>query len=177
MRPASGDTITGSDACSRMYRGEMVDRSLEEPLDLARVEVDRDHPLGPGRLEHVGDEAGRDRLATLGLAVLAGVAVERAHRGDPLGRCPVGRIDHDQVLHDRVVHRVIVDAVVALDHEDVRTADRLSEPAAHFAVGELDQVVVTQLDVEMCRHLQCEFGMGASRVQGQSLGGDLLHEQ
>ena len=38
-------------------RGEMVDRTLEEPLDLTRVEIDRDHPLGAGLFEHVGDEA------------------------------------------------------------------------------------------------------------------------
>ena len=65
-------------ALEHRHRREVIDRPVEEALDLAGVEVDRDHPLGAGGLEHVGDQAGRDRLAALGLAVLAGVAVERA---------------------------------------------------------------------------------------------------
>ena len=133
------------------HRGEVVDRTVEEALDLAGVQVDRDHPLGTGGLEHVGHEAGGDRFATLGLAVLAGVAVERADGGDALGRRAVRGVDHDQVLHQRVVDRALVDAVVALDDEHVRPADRLTEAAADLAVGELDEVVVTEFDVEVAR--------------------------
>ena len=65
----------------------------------------RHHAVGAGGREHVGDELGGDRLAALGLAVLAGVAVEGADRGDALGRRPLGGVDHDQLLHDRVVDR------------------------------------------------------------------------
>ena len=93
------------------HRGgrQVIDRALEEPLDLAAVQVDRHHPLRAGGLEQVGDESGGDRLAALGLVILAGISVERAHRGDPLRRGPVRRVDHDQLLHDRVVDAVLVD--------------------------------------------------------------------
>ena len=80
---------------------QVVDRAVEEALDLAGVEVDAHDAIGAGRVEQVGDELGGDRLAALGLAVLAGVAVVGAHRGDALGRGPLGRVDHDQLLHDR----------------------------------------------------------------------------
>ena len=131
------------------HRREVVDRAVEEALDLAGVQVDRDHPLGPGGLEHVGDEAGGDRLAAFGLAVLAGVAVERAHGGDPLGRRPVGGVAHDQLLHDRVVDGAPVDAVVALQDEHVAAAHALGEARLDLAVGELDDVGLAELDAEV----------------------------
>ena len=53
----------------------MVDGLVEEALDLAGVQVDAHHAVGAGRREQVGHQLGRDRLAALGLAVLAGVAV------------------------------------------------------------------------------------------------------
>ena len=158
-------------------RREVVDRSVEEALDLTGVEVDRDHPLGAGGLEHVGDQPGRDRLATLGLAVLAGVAVERRDGGDALRRRPVGGVAHDQLLHDRVVDRAAVDPVVGLQDEDVVAADALGEPGPHLAVGELDEVRVPELDPQVLGDLGGELRMGPPRVQRQLLGGDLLHRR
>src|SRR5579883_1469094 len=65
--------------------GQVVEGDVEESLDLARVKVDAHHPVGPGDRQQVGHELGGDRLATGRLAVLAGVAVVGAHRGDALG--------------------------------------------------------------------------------------------
>ena len=48
----------------------VVDRDREEALDLAGVQVHRQHAVGARQLQHVGDEARRDRLARLRLAVL-----------------------------------------------------------------------------------------------------------
>ena len=44
-------------------RGHVVDGHLEEALDLARVEIHREHAIGARRLDHLGDEFRRDRLA------------------------------------------------------------------------------------------------------------------
>src|SRR6266536_2613234 len=60
-------------------RGHVVDRHLEESLDLARVEIHRQHAIGAGRLDHLRHELRRDRLARARLLVLAGVRVERQH--------------------------------------------------------------------------------------------------
>ena len=43
-------------------RGEVVDRHVEEALDLTGVEVDGDDAVDARGREHVGDEAGGDRL-------------------------------------------------------------------------------------------------------------------
>ncbi|NCZ90922.1 MAG: ribose-phosphate diphosphokinase, partial [Actinobacteria bacterium] len=101
------------------HRGEVVHRTGEESLDLSAVQVDRHHALGTGRGKHVGDESRRDRLATLGLAVLARVSVERTYRSHALGRCAIGGVDHDQLFHDRVVHAATIDPAVRLHDEHV----------------------------------------------------------
>ena len=49
--------------CANIGCDHVVDRDAEEALHLARVQVHRDHAVDTGRLEQVGDEAGRDRLA------------------------------------------------------------------------------------------------------------------
>ena len=61
-------------------RGQLVDRDVEEALDLALVEVHRQDPVGAGDADHVGDEAGRDRHAGLVLLVRAAVGVVRDAR-------------------------------------------------------------------------------------------------
>ena len=94
----------------------MIDRDVEEPLDLARVQVEREDAIHARRLEQVGDELGGDGHPRLDLAILAGVAVVRQHRGDPAGRRALERVDHDQQLHQVVVHG----RARRLDDEDVR---------------------------------------------------------
>jgi hypothetical protein len=64
----------------------VVDRAVEEALDLRGVQVDGHQPVGAGGLEHVGDQPRGDRLAAAVLLVLPGVGEERRDDGDPLGR-------------------------------------------------------------------------------------------
>src|SRR5665647_2845548 len=80
---------------------QVVDRPVEEALGLRCVQVDAHQAVGAGRLEQVGHQPGRDRLAATVLLVLAGIPVEREHHRDGLGRRPLERVDHDQLLHDR----------------------------------------------------------------------------
>ena len=54
--------------------GQVVNRDIEEALDLTLVQVEGDDAVDTGALEQVGDEAGGDGLARAGLAVLAGIA-------------------------------------------------------------------------------------------------------
>lgn len=44
---------------------EIVNGNVEEALDLTGVKVHGDYVVGAGDREHVGDELGRDRGATL----------------------------------------------------------------------------------------------------------------
>ncbi len=84
---------------------QVVDRTVEEPLDLRRVQVDGHQPVGARGLEQVGDQPRRDRLAAAVLLVLTGVGVERRDDRDPLGRRALERVDQDQALHHPLVDR------------------------------------------------------------------------
>jgi hypothetical protein len=57
---------------------QVVDRDVEEALQLVLVEVDAEHAVGARRLDHVGHQLRADRHARLVLAVLPRVAVVRA---------------------------------------------------------------------------------------------------
>ena len=58
------------------HRGgvQVVDRHVEKALNLRRVQVHRQHAVGPGPRDEVGHQLGRDRHAAFVLAVLPGVA-------------------------------------------------------------------------------------------------------
>jgi hypothetical protein len=52
------------DVARHHRRGEqVVGRDVEEALDLAGVQVERQHAVGAGMGDQVGDELGRDRRA------------------------------------------------------------------------------------------------------------------
>ncbi len=152
-------------------RHQVVDRAVEETLDLVGVQVDHDQPVGPGGLEEVGHQPRRDRLAAAVLLVLARVAVEGLHDGDPLGRGALQRVDHDQVLHDPLVDR----GGMALDHEGVAPAHRLLVADVDLGVGELVGRLRHQLGAELVGHLQREIGVRPPAEDHQVLLGGALH--
>ena len=111
---------------------EVIDRDVEEPLDLRRVEVHGEHPVDAGGGEQVGDQLGGDRDARLVLAVLAGVAEKRHHGGDALGAGAARGIHHDEQLHQVVVGR----RAGRLDDEDILAADVFVDLDEGLAVRE-----------------------------------------
>jgi hypothetical protein len=149
---------------------QVVDRPVEEALDLGRVQVHRDQPVRAGRLEQVGHQPRRDRLAAAVLLVLARVAVERHDHGDPLGRGPLEGVDHDQVLHDPLVDG----RGVALDHERVAAPHRLLEADVDLAVRELVGRGGHQPGPEQLGDLLGELGVRPSGEHHQVLLGGPL---
>ena len=126
----------------------MVDRAVEEALDLGGVQVHRHQPVGACGLEQIRHQPGGDRLAAAVLLVLAGVPVERHDHGDPLGRGTLEGVHHDQVLHQPGVDG----SGVALDDERVAAAYRLLEPDVDLAVGEVEGPGRCRLDAELRGH-------------------------
>ncbi len=145
--PSPGEAEVAEVAREQRQRRHVVDRDREEALDLARVQVHRQHAVGAGELEHVGDEPPGDRLARPRLAVLPRVREPGDHGGDPLRRAELRRLDHQQQLHQVPVDRV----AAGLDEEDVGAADRLEVAAVRLAVGERGQLDVAELDAELAR--------------------------
>ena len=154
------------------HRGEVVDREVEEALDLAGVQVDGDDAVGARGGEHVGDEARGDRLAALGLAVLARVSVERADRGDALRRRALRRVDHDQLLHEQVVDR----AAVGLEHEHVGAADVLAVAAVDLAVRERREHAFAERRLQVLGHLVRQRRVSTAGHEDESLLGEHLHQ-
>ena len=123
----------------------MVHRDVEEALDLALVQVERDDAVDAGALEQVGDEARGDRLARRGLAVLTGVGVVGDDGGDGAGGGALGGVGRHEQLHQHVVD---VGPGDGLDQEDVRSADGLIEPGVDLAVGEFLEGKARELDTQ-----------------------------
>ena len=147
-------------------RGEVVHRDVEEALDLALVEVERDDAVDAGGLEQVGDETGGDGLTRAGLAVLAGVGVVRDDRGDRTGGGAVRGVGHDEGLHHEVVDVLADDG---LDEEHVAAADRLVKASVDLAVGELLEHEAVDLDSQDLRHVRGELGVARTGVDPQPL--------
>ncbi len=124
---------------------QIVQRDVEEALDLAGMQVEGQHPVGAGAGDQVGDQLGRDRRARAGLAVLPGIAVIGHHRGDPAGRAAAQRVDGDQHLHQVVIRR----EAGRLDHEDILAADVLQDLDEDLHVGEAPHRGLGQRDLQI----------------------------
>ena len=114
-------------------REQVVDRAVEESLDLRGVQVHGHDAVGPGATEQVHHHASSDGLPAAVLLVLPGVAEEGGDHRDAFGRRAFGGVDHDQLLHDPLVDR----RRVALQDEDVTAAHRLLITHEDLAVGEV----------------------------------------
>ena len=138
---------------------QVIDRLLEEPLNLPLVQVDGRDGIDTGRLEHAGDELGGDGLARGRLAILTGVAIMRDDGMDSSRTCTTGSIGHDKQLHESVVDVTRN----RLDEEDILATNGFHEARVGLAVRELLERDVTQLDIEMPRHLLGELRIYRAR--------------
>ena len=85
---------------------QIVGRDVEEALDLAGMQVERQHAVGAGPGDQIGDQLGRDRRAAGCAAVLPGIAEIGNHRRDAPRRGTAERVDHDQQFHQVIVGRI-----------------------------------------------------------------------
>ena len=92
-------------ACEERHSIEVVGRNIEEALDLAGMQVERQNAVGTGFGDQIGDELGRDRRARTGFAVLAGIAEIGKDGRDAACRGSTEGVDHDQQFHQVVVCR------------------------------------------------------------------------
>ena len=122
----------------------MIDRYVEEPLNLLGVQVHRQDAIRAGGNDQVGDQLGGDGHARLVLTVLAGVAVERQNSGDAGSAGPAESIHHDEHLHEMVVRG----RRSGLNQEDILTADILLDLHEGLAVGERADGAMTEFDAD-----------------------------
>ena len=112
----------------------MVDGHREEAVHLRRVQVHRQHPVGPGGRDQVGDETPPERDAGGVLLVAARVGEVGDDGRDHRRRRSPRRVDHEQELHERVLRRRHerlheVDVALAAVGEQLRLEAVVAEPA------------------------------------------------
>ena len=146
---------------------QVVGRDVEESLDLAGVQVERQHAVDAGAFDQVGDELGRDRRTRPRLAVLAGVAEVRDHGRDaPRGR-PLQGIHQDQQLHEVVVGG----ERRRLDDEHVLAAHVLLDLDENLHVGEAPHLALGEgeLEVGADRLGQRTVAVAADELHGRTI--------
>ena len=128
------------------HRGavEVVRRDVEKSLDLAGMQVQRQHSVGAGLGYQVGHQFRRNRRPGARFTVLAGVAEIGNDGGDAPGRTATERIQRHQQLHQVVVGG----KRRRLDNENVLAADVLLDldeylhvrkpPHGGFGQGQVD---------------------------------------
>ena len=142
---------------------EIVGRDVEKALDLAGMQIDREHAVGPCFGDQIGDQLGRDRGPRPGLAVLPCVAEIGHNCGDPPGRCAPQRIDADQQFHQIVIGGI----AGRLDHEHILAAHVLVDLDEDLLVGEAPDAGIDQ------RHL--EIGRDRAGERQVRIGGHDFH--
>ena len=156
------DQIVQKNGC----RVNVVDRDVEEALNLVGVQVHREHTVDAYALEHVGDNLGGDGHAgRTGTTVLTSVPVVGHHGGDTAARSAAQRIDHDHQFHQIVIGR----RTGALKHESVTAADVLVDFNHNFAVGEAVDGCPSKRDVQVLSHCMSKLGIGIPREDLQAV--------
>ena len=140
---------------------EIVDGKIEEPLNLRRVQIERDEAFGARLLDQIRDELGRDRFAAFGFLILLRVAVVRDDGGDAVGRRAAERVDHQEQFHERIVDRVAArGAADRLNDEDFRAAHVLLDLDAALFVLELIDEGAAEARIHSLRDLAREIDVG-----------------
>ena len=87
-------------------RKQVVHRNVEESLNLRRMQINYQRPVGPCGRQQVSHQLRADRDARPVLAVLPGVSEIRNHHRDAARRGAFQRIDQQQQLQQVLVHRI-----------------------------------------------------------------------
>ena len=139
----------------------VVHRTVEEALNLIRVQVHRDDAVRAGCLQEICDQAGGDGLAAQVLFILTRIWVERQDRGNALGGTTLQRIDHDELFHQPLIKRL----GMRLHDEAVSTAHGLFEADEDLTIGEVPGGGRNQISLEFLCHCLCQFWVCAPRKE------------
>src|SRR5471030_306103 len=121
----------------------IVNRDIEEALDLVCVQIHDQDALDARFFQHVRDHLGRDRNARRTWAtVLTGIAEVRNSCGDTASGRALQGVDHQDQLHQAVVGR----GTSRLQNKDVFTADVFVNLNHHFAVRDFWRLLLPMQD-------------------------------
>ena len=129
---------------------DIVDRDIEESLNLIGMQIHGQDPVDPDHGKHVGDHASGDgHTSGTHAAILAGITEIGNGCGDAPGRSAAQGIHHQHDLHQAVVGG----RTSGLKHEDVLAAHILQDFHVHFAIGEAAHGRASHADIEVAHDI------------------------
>ena len=137
---------------------QMVQRNIEEALDLSGMEVHGQNAVGTGGGDHVGHQLCGDGVTALGLAVLTGVAKIGDNRSDTTGAGTAASIDHNQQFHQMVVNRL----AGGLDQKNVGATNGFFQRNGSFTVGKGLDGAFAQVNAQLLANRFGKFGIGVT---------------
>ena len=141
-------------------RIHVVDRNIEETLNLIRMQINGQHAIDTGAGNHVGDQLRRDRHAHRARAtILTCVSEVRNHRRDARRRRTSACIDHHQQLHQMIVRW----RARRLHDEHIATADVLEQLDRDLAVTEPADRCPSERDGQVAADFISERLIGVAR--------------
>src|SRR4051812_29524247 len=142
------------------HRVQVIDRNVEESLQLMLMEIDAEHSIRSGRGDHVRHELCANRNAWLVLSVLARVAIVRHDAGDTRRRSAASGVDEQQKLED-----VLGRWIRRLNDEDIEAPNVLVDAHRNLAIGELAEADLAKIDAKMLRDRLRESAVGRAGEQ------------
>src|SRR5690554_1154928 len=157
------------EVCQQHRRGiDVVDRDVEEALDLVGMQIHRQDALYACGLQHVGDDSGGDQYARRARpAILSSVAKIGDGRGDAPGRSAFERIDEHQHFHQVVVGWL----TGRLQHEDVLAADIFEQFNVDLTVRKSTDSGRSDGDAEATHDVSRKFWIGVAGEDHQAATG------
>ena len=124
----------------------MVDGYVEKPLQLVRVQVESQNPIGSSLFDHVCDQLGADRHPRLVLAILSCITEVRQHGRDTGRRGSARCINQQQHLK-----HVFGGRIGGLHDKDIGAANVFVDANKYLTIGEARAGDFARLGAEMAR--------------------------
>ena len=118
------------------------------------MQVHRQHAVDTDRIEHVGNDLGRNRHPRRArAAVLTRITHVGNSGGYPAGRGTLKSVDQHQHFHQIVVGR----CADRLQHENILAAHVLQHFNHDFAVTKATDLGFAEMDIQMFDHIRSKF--------------------
>ena len=132
---------------------QMIDRDIEEALDLTGMEVNRHDTGYTSRGHEIGHQLCGNRLTAARLAILTGIRIVRYDSRDAVCRSALAGICHDEQLHEVIIDRIRR----RLDDKDILAADALTDHDLRLTVVEMTDICIAEVHPDMIGNLLCQI--------------------
>ena len=137
----------------------MIDRDVEEALDLAGMQVHGNDAGNTGSRHQISNQFGCNRFTAAGLAILTCITIIRNNGGNVFSRSAFEGICHDEQFHQGVIGRL----ASRLDDEYVLTADTFVDHDLDFTIVEFANKGFAQFQTEVIGNFLGQFRIGIPR--------------